>query len=337
MNLKWNEFQTSTSQAFQSLENDENFTDVTLACGGGSQIKAHKVILSSCSQFFKNILVQNPHQHPLIYLNNVAIEDLRSLMKFIYSGQVEVAGDNLPVFLKTADELQVEGLLQNMVAKESKSNARENVVEVEDDEEECEVERDEPEVSSPTPQPYEMFEVKQESGSEAGGSQEEEKGKSKWWMQENDIDTEPVYKTENELDDDIEAKLDALTEKRDGMWRCIECGKTDKQKFHLRRHAEIHLEGISHKCPACEKTFKTRANVKQHFNLQHTAKKDTSIYGSEKNVGWRGLEGDASPPFIPGLNSSPPKSFPCETCGHTAPTKNALRVHKYRKHRTHNP
>merc|ERR1712129_385448 len=75
MNLSWNEFHNSTIKTFRNLQKDQDFTDVTLACGSGSQIKAHKVILSSCSQFFKEILVQNPHQHPLLYLKGVPDTD----------------------------------------------------------------------------------------------------------------------------------------------------------------------------------------------------------------------------------------------------------------------
>ena len=38
---------------------------VTLVSADSKQIKAHKVILSSRSKFFNQILLENPHQHPL--------------------------------------------------------------------------------------------------------------------------------------------------------------------------------------------------------------------------------------------------------------------------------
>ena len=68
VNLTWKEFQNSTIRTFKNLQSDEHFSDVTLVCGGGKQLNVHKVILSSCSQLFKEILTQNPHNHPLIYL-----------------------------------------------------------------------------------------------------------------------------------------------------------------------------------------------------------------------------------------------------------------------------
>ena len=99
MNLSWNEFQNSTITTFNKLHGDEMFSDVTLACGDGKQIKAHRVILSSCSSFFKEVLIQNPHQHPLLYLKGVDIEDMKYLIKFIYTGEVEIPNEGLARFL----------------------------------------------------------------------------------------------------------------------------------------------------------------------------------------------------------------------------------------------
>ena len=41
--------------------------DVTLATESGS-FKAHKLILSACSPYFKKIFIQNPCKHPTIFL-----------------------------------------------------------------------------------------------------------------------------------------------------------------------------------------------------------------------------------------------------------------------------
>ena len=111
INLSWNEFNISTNRTFRGLFGNENFSDVTLACGDGKQLKAHKIILSSCSSFFRNILLQNPHQHPLLYLNSITIEDLTCILQFIYSGEVEISNDNLDKFLCSAKELQIDGLV----------------------------------------------------------------------------------------------------------------------------------------------------------------------------------------------------------------------------------
>jgi len=110
--LRWNDFETNISTAFRELRDDKDFFDVTLACNG-DQIQAHKVILSACSPFFRNILRRNPHQHPLLYLKGVKYSDLQSVLNFMYHGEVNVAQEELNSFLSVAEELSVKGLTQN--------------------------------------------------------------------------------------------------------------------------------------------------------------------------------------------------------------------------------
>ena len=119
VHLSWNEFKTTAVQTFQNLQKDPNFTDVTLACGDGQQVLAHKFLLSSSSAVFRDLLVQNPHQHPLVYLSGVGIEDLKNVIKFIYSGEVEVEHDHLKQFLEVGNELAIEGLKRKGTSKEN--------------------------------------------------------------------------------------------------------------------------------------------------------------------------------------------------------------------------
>jgi broad-like protein len=110
--LRWNDFESNISSAFRELRDDKDFFDVTLACDD-EQIQAHKVILSACSQFFRNVLRRNPHQHPLLYLKGVKFTDLQSVLNFMYHGEVNVAQEELNSFLAVAEDLRVKGLTQN--------------------------------------------------------------------------------------------------------------------------------------------------------------------------------------------------------------------------------
>jgi len=110
--LRWNDFETNISVAFRELREEKDFFDVTLACDD-SQIQAHKVILSACSPFFRNVLRRNPHQHPLLYLKGVKYKELLSVLNFMYMGEVNVAQEELNSFLAVAEDLRVKGLTQN--------------------------------------------------------------------------------------------------------------------------------------------------------------------------------------------------------------------------------
>lgn len=52
--LRWNNFQAYITSQFEALRDDEDFVDVTLACEG-QRLGAHKVVLSACSPFFKEL------------------------------------------------------------------------------------------------------------------------------------------------------------------------------------------------------------------------------------------------------------------------------------------
>ena len=51
--LKWNNYQLSLTSAFKHLLEEEDFVDVTLSAEGKS-LKAHKVVLSACSTYFRS-------------------------------------------------------------------------------------------------------------------------------------------------------------------------------------------------------------------------------------------------------------------------------------------
>jgi len=121
--LRWNDFESNISVAFRELREDKDFFDVTLACED-NQLSAHKVILSACSPFFRNILRRNPHQHPLLYLRGVRHSDLQSVLNFMYHGEVNVAQEELNSFLAVAEDLKVKGLTQNNSTPSAPKRAR---------------------------------------------------------------------------------------------------------------------------------------------------------------------------------------------------------------------
>lgn len=110
--LRWNNYQRSITSAFENLRDDEDFVDVTLACDGKS-LKAHRVVLSACSPYFRELLKSTPCKHPVIVLQDVAFTDLHALVEFIYHGEVNVHQRSLSSFLKTAEVLRVSGLTQH--------------------------------------------------------------------------------------------------------------------------------------------------------------------------------------------------------------------------------
>ncbi|XP_052900366.1 modifier of mdg4-like [Anopheles moucheti] len=107
--LKWNGYNSYVVGAFGSFRYEEDFVDVTLCCEG-RKIRAHKILLSACSPYFKEVFKENPCQHPVIIFKNVRYTDLMSLIEFMYNGEVNVLQEQLPSFLHTAEVLAIRGL-----------------------------------------------------------------------------------------------------------------------------------------------------------------------------------------------------------------------------------
>ncbi|KAL6256108.1 hypothetical protein P5V15_012232 [Pogonomyrmex californicus] len=107
--LKWNNFSNNLTFGFLSHLSENNLVDVTLAVEG-QLLAAHKLVLSVCSPYFKNIFKENPCQHPVIILKDIKHAEIVSLLKFMYQGEVNVKQEDLPTFLKVAQMLQIKGL-----------------------------------------------------------------------------------------------------------------------------------------------------------------------------------------------------------------------------------
>ena len=70
-----------------------------------------------------------------------------------------------------------------------------------------------------------------------------------------------------------------MIEKMGVLWRCKFCGKAAITKGNIQDHAEIHIEGTSHSCHICSKTFSKRNGLKVHISNVHTGRFYCTICG----------------------------------------------------------
>ena len=105
-------FQDNVMATMSDIRQDEDFFDVTLAIDG-RQLRAHKLILSACSFFFRKLLRNNPAPNPVIVLWDVSFDDMLNILDFMYNGEVRVKQANIQNFLAVAEKFRVRGLCQN--------------------------------------------------------------------------------------------------------------------------------------------------------------------------------------------------------------------------------
>ena len=93
--LRWNNHRNNLLTVFDQLLQTEAFCDVTLACDNNS-IKCHKMILSACSSYFQQLFMENTCEHPIVFLKDIKYEEIRTILDYMYKGEVNVAQEELP-------------------------------------------------------------------------------------------------------------------------------------------------------------------------------------------------------------------------------------------------
>ncbi|XP_042233584.1 zinc finger and BTB domain-containing protein 7C-like isoform X8 [Homarus americanus] len=109
LSLSWNNHKATFCHILSTLREKERYTDVTLACEG-KFYPVHKLVLSTCSEYFESMFEQTPCKHPVVVLKDVKPEELEALLSYMYAGVVNVAQNDLARLIKVAELLQVKGL-----------------------------------------------------------------------------------------------------------------------------------------------------------------------------------------------------------------------------------
>jgi Cys2His2 zinc finger developmental/cell cycle regulator len=70
------------------------------------------MVLSACSPYFQQLFVNHPEKHPIVILRDVPYADMKSLLDFMYRGEVSVDQERLSAFLRVAESLRIKGLTE---------------------------------------------------------------------------------------------------------------------------------------------------------------------------------------------------------------------------------
>ena len=244
--LQWNDFQNNVVSAFSEMRNDTEFTDVTLVCEDNQKIEAHRVILSASSTFFGNILMENKHPHPLIYLRDVKGRDLVSILDFIYHGETNIHQEHLEEFMWVAGDLHIQGL--NIPKKQFTTNKRKISTTIEYDTKTTTT------TIQPKSEPKEVTLVPLRDEAEAHDA---------------------INKRNSSIRniEDLDREINSLIQKGENKGvSCKMCGIKMSTTQSMGNHIEAkHIDGFSHPCTKCEteKSFKTRHSLSVHISKSH--------------------------------------------------------------------
>ena len=236
--LKWIDFQENTIKTFSKLRKEEEFYDVTLVSDDQKQIMAHKLVLSSSSEYFKHILKSNKHSHPMLCMTGITSVDLENVLSYIYEGEVQIFQENIEKFLNIAQMLKIEGLLSSDTENDDKFEQKQST-------------ETKPKLE-PTKTLDKSYEIKEDFASKNA-----------------------ISLNDSSSLDEIEQKItENLKINENGDYTCNICGRVGAKGYlkNLKHHIETHLEGISFSCSICGKQFRSRNSLKNHKSLYHKSK-----------------------------------------------------------------
>lgn len=109
--FKRQQHSTKLSQELNNMLRCNTLLDVTIYCDDG-QVSAHKLVLAASSIYFRNLFkrMTDTFHYPAIVLREIPIDDLKTIIDFIYDGEISVPRSRVSSLLRCANYLQIEGM-----------------------------------------------------------------------------------------------------------------------------------------------------------------------------------------------------------------------------------
>ena len=299
------DIQSSVAKSYDLLRKEKDFFDVTLISDDRKQIEAHKVVLSACSLFFKDLLRSHSNPNPLLYLGGVGSKDLENVLNYIYFGEVKVAQKNLEKFIETAKKFMLEGLEETQLPlknhqKEPKDffeqencaktlpgpkeihapkktveakNISRTELSIDDNIKKVLVKNNPISKASDTKKRKIGYEVR----SVLGPSLKQQLRGLCPAPQKKIEDGVYVHKYKNEKivdltgasDQEIKQKIEGMAGTQNNVHFCKVCDYSAPGPLKLREHIETHLEGLQFPCDRCDKIFRTSTVLRKHAYTIH--------------------------------------------------------------------
>ena len=242
--LQHKDFNNHYAGAFTELKEAKELLDVTLACEDYS-LDAHKVVLSASSPFFRKVLLRTKQNHPFIYLKGIKFCDLEDIIDFLYTGEAQIAAEDINRFLEAAQELEIKGLAKEN-DQETGANEKDSETTVGND--------------SEMEEKKEYQEVETLKDCETAGKQSA-------LFQDRKI---KIEETDSELEKEITNNLEFIFVEGVKAFRCKICDKVCNKKANASDHIESHLDHFTFTCEFCKKIMKTRTALTKHTIRSHT-------------------------------------------------------------------
>ena len=116
----WHSYSDHLKEMMHIMKTDDTFTDVTLVSEDGRKVRAHKVVLGASSPIMRDMMTREDTS--IVDLKGIALEEINSILQFIYLGEATLQPERMEVFLDAAQKLQIKELCKESEMEFEKIN-----------------------------------------------------------------------------------------------------------------------------------------------------------------------------------------------------------------------
>jgi len=289
--MKWTYFIENQNFNLKELLASDTFSDVTLVSDDKKLFSAHKFVLAACSPIMKDLIIKNPHTHPVIYLRGIKSLELNAILHFLYLGQTRFHRSRTDDFFEAGRELKIEQLC-NLLDRYINADQVDDRRIASDNVNSAIFAKDCTQISNPK------------------DNKNEDDGKS---FQCEECGARYISRP---------GLMQHMTNKHGLVsYSCHVCGFKSNDKTYLRRHRESIHEGVRYSCDNCSYKAKHAGHLKAHKDSIHkgirylcdscgyraTKRGDLKRHKEAKHEGVR---------------------YPCDSCEYKATEMGSLMKHK---------
>ena len=308
--LSWDDFNQKCPRVFTELWLDTDLSDITLATEDEGQLTAHKVILAASSPFFKRLLTNNVNPHPLIYLMGVKMTQLQQLLSYIYLGKCDLTQEQLPAFMATGKQLEIEGLHRDLDGFYSQSET-EGISRDFEESKEC--------------FSLKGNEIVEMSAKESLESQQDTNQVEQDCEDFQLKDTREGPGKNPKLNETVLSSEIVAFKHSSKAIKCKQCDYQTSNGAHLRQHQQNVHEGMKYSCTSCDYKSGDKSSLKRHIEVKHSGVSYTCEVCHYRTV-WRTTFKNHVRVHHNG------QTFDCRLCKYKANSKLGLQRHTEKEH-----
>ena len=248
LNLTCHTYPDHLREVMQEMMTSDDFTDVTLVSDDKQSLRAHRNVLSACSQVFKSIFqIEAKNNHPVLYLRGIKYEEMESIIQFIYLGEAHFHEERINEFLLVAKNLEIKELY--------KEDGEVSSVDISAD-------------LSKEKRNFEIKNLNDEDGEKSVNLSADLTKENKILDNIKEESTETFDKLDSSL-----IKSVNIDDSSGSKFQCPQCAKLFTWKASVIVHMKSDHDGVRYSCNQCSYQAKTQSALTRHVKFVHEGAK----------------------------------------------------------------